>query len=156
MVPRKYMSPLCLGHLDLHLCNLPWYLCHAFFTKTDEIWWECTTQYSSPSGIQAFWPITCFRLLIRSNAFVKAYVFYVTVVVINPLPPADVFWSNTSRRILKTLWPKVKLLMMRISPWPQCFQLYLTKKLYFMEIFQVFINMFSESSASELLYVGKG
>ena len=30
----------------------------------------------------------------------------------NPCPPADAFWRNNSRRLLKTLWPKVKLLMM--------------------------------------------
>ena len=40
--------------------------------------------------------------------------------------------------------------------WPQCFQLYLTIKLSFMEIFQVFVTMFSKSSASDLLYMGKG
>ena len=31
---------------------------------------------------------------------------------INPFPPADAFWRNSSRRLLKTLWPKVKLFMM--------------------------------------------
>ena len=40
--------------------------------------------------------------------------------------------------------------------WPQCFQLYLTIKLSFMDIFQVFVTMFSKSSAAYLLYVGKG
>ena len=40
--------------------------------------------------------------------------------------------------------------------WPQCFQLYLTVKLSFMDIFQVFVNMFSKSSATDLWYVGKG
>ena len=35
--------------------------------------------------------------------------------------------------------------------WPQCFQLYLTIKLSFMEIFQVFVTMFSKSSAADLL-----
>ena len=40
--------------------------------------------------------------------------------------------------------------------WQQCFQLYLTTKLSFMEIFQVFVTMFSMSSAAELLYVGNG
>ena len=43
---------------------------------------------------------------------------------------------------------KVKLLMM--------FQLYLTIKLSIMEIFQVFVTIFSKSSAEDLLYVGKG
>ena len=40
--------------------------------------------------------------------------------------------------------------------WPQSFQLYLIIKLSFMEIFQVFVTMFSKSSAADLLYVGKG
>ena len=40
-----------------------------------------------------------------------------------PFPPADTFW------LLQILRPKVL--------WPQCFQLYLTVKLSFMEIFQV-------------------
>ena len=40
--------------------------------------------------------------------------------------------------------------------WPQCFQLYLTIKMSFMEIFQVFVTMFSKASAADLLYVGKG
>ena len=41
--------------------------------------------------------------------------------------------------------------------WPQCFQLYLTMKLSFMEIFEVFVTMFSKLSAADLLYiVGKG
>ena len=30
----------------------------------------------------------------------------------SPFPPADAFWSNSSRRLLKTLRSKVKLLMM--------------------------------------------
>ena len=37
--------------------------------------------------------------------------------------------------------------------WPQCFQLYLTIKLSFMEIFQVFVTMFSKWSAADLSYV---
>ena len=40
--------------------------------------------------------------------------------------------------------------------WPQCFQLYLTIELSFMEIFQVFVTIFLKSSAADLLYVGKG
>ena len=40
--------------------------------------------------------------------------------------------------------------------WPQSFQLYLTIKLSFMEIFQVFVTVFSKSPAADLLYVGKG
>ena len=40
--------------------------------------------------------------------------------------------------------------------WLQCFQLHLTIKLSFMEIFQVFVTMFSKSSAADVLYVGKG
>ena len=40
--------------------------------------------------------------------------------------------------------------------WPQCFQLYLTVDLSFLEIFQVFANMFSKSSAADLLYVEEG
>ena len=40
--------------------------------------------------------------------------------------------------------------------WPQCFQHYLKIKLSLIEIFQVFIAMFSKSSAADLLYVGKG
>ena len=40
--------------------------------------------------------------------------------------------------------------------WPQCFQLYLTIKLFFMEIFQVIVTMFSKLSAADLLYVQKG
>ena len=51
----------------------------------------------------------------------------------------------------------VKLLMMsNFSLWPQCFQLYLTIKLSFMQIFQVCVTVFSKSSAADLLYVGKG
>ena len=38
----------------------------------------------------------------------------------------------------------------------QCFQLYLTIKLLFMETFQVSVTICSESSAVDLLYVGKG
>ena len=38
---------------------------------------------------------------------------------------------------------------------PQCFQLYLTIKLSFIEIFQFFVIMFSKSSAADLLYVGR-
>ena len=37
--------------------------------------------------------------------------------------------------------------------WPQCFQLYFTIKLSFLEIFQVFVTMFSKSSAA---VCGKG
>ena len=37
----------------------------------------------------------------------------------------------------------------------QCFQLYSIIKLLLMEIFQVYANMFSKSSAADLLYVGK-
>ena len=37
--------------------------------------------------------------------------------------------------------------------WPQCFQLYLTIKLSFMEIVQVFVTMFSKSSVADWLYV---
>ena len=33
---------------------------------------------------------------------------------------------------------------------PQCFQLYLMFKLSFMEMFHIFANMFSKSSAAEL------
>ena len=39
---------------------------------------------------------------------------------------------------------------------PQGFQLYLTIKLTFMEIFQVCVTLFSKSSAADLFYVGKG
>ena len=39
--------------------------------------------------------------------------------------------------------------------WPQCFQLNLTIKLSFMEIFQVFVTFF-QSHAADLLFVGKG
>ena len=39
--------------------------------------------------------------------------------------------------------------------WPQCFQDYLTIKLSFMEIFQVFVVMFSKASAADLLNVEK-
>ena len=39
--------------------------------------------------------------------------------------------------------------------WPQCFQLNLTIKLYFMEIFQDLVTMSLQSSAADLLYVGK-
>ena len=37
--------------------------------------------------------------------------------------------------------------------WPQFVQLYLTIKLSYKEIFQVFVTRFSKSSAAELLYV---
>ena len=40
--------------------------------------------------------------------------------------------------------------------WLQCFQLYLTIKLSFKEIFQVFTTIFSKLSAAEMLYVGNG
>ena len=39
--------------------------------------------------------------------------------------------------------------------WPQYFQLYLTIKLSFIEIFQGFVTMFLKSSAANLLYVEK-
>ena len=39
---------------------------------------------------------------------------------------------------------------------PQCFQLFLIILLLFMEIFHVFVYKFSNSSAADLLYVGKG
>ena len=39
---------------------------------------------------------------------------------------------------------------------PHCFQLYLIIKFSFMEIFHIFADMFSKSSAAELPYVGKG
>ena len=46
--------------------------------------------------------------------------------LINPFPPADAFWCNSSRRLLKLLWPKVKLVTSeQFLFWPQCFQLYL-------------------------------
>ena len=51
----------------------------------------------------------------------------------NPFPPAEAIWRTSSRRLLKTLWPKVSCLW-----WPQCFQLYLTIKLYLMEISYIF------------------
>ena len=38
----------------------------------------------------------------------KHFLFFVLTLY----PPADAFWHNSSRRLLKTLWPKVKLLMM--------------------------------------------
>ena len=40
--------------------------------------------------------------------------------------------------------------------WPHCFYLYLTIKLSFLEIFQVFVTLFSKLCAADLLYVGKG
>ena len=40
--------------------------------------------------------------------------------------------------------------------WPQYFQLYLTIKLSYMEIFQVFSTMFSKSSATDFVVCGKG
>ena len=52
---------------------------------------------------------------INSDTFV--YIHWRTVtalrsqITINPFPPGDAFWRNSSRRLLKTLWPKVKLLM---------------------------------------------
>ena len=38
--------------------------------------------------------------------------------------------------------------------WQQCFQLYLITKLSLMESFLIFDEMFSKSSATDLLYVG--
>ena len=32
--------------------------------------------------------------------------------LINPFPPVDAFWRKSSRRLLKKMWPKRKLLMM--------------------------------------------
>ena len=43
-----------------------------------------------------------------------------------------------------------------ISPFATMVQLDLMIKLSFMEMFHFFANMFSKSSAAELLYVGKG
>ena len=40
--------------------------------------------------------------------------------------------------------------------WQQCFQIYLTIKISFMDIFQVFDTMFSMSSTADLFYVGEG
>ena len=40
--------------------------------------------------------------------------------------------------------------------WQQCFQLLLMINLAFMEINHIFSNMFSKSSAADLLYVGRG
>ena len=37
-----------------------------------------------------------------------------------------------------------------------CFQLYLTIKLSFMEIIEIFVTMLAKSSAADLLYDGKG
>ena len=70
--------------------------------------------------------------------------------------PADAFWHNSSRRLWKTLWPKVKLFMMSNFSCDQCFQLLLTIKLFFIEIFQDFVTMFSKLTFAVLLYVGKG
>ena len=76
--------------------------------------------------------------------------------VLNTFPPADAFWCNSSRWPLKTLWPKLKIAHdEQFHLWPQCFQLHLlTIKRSFMEIFQVFVTMFSKSSAADSLYVG--
>ena len=68
-----------------------------------------------------------------------------------PFPPADSFWRNSSRRLLKTLWPKVSY-----SWWPQCFQLYLTIKLYLMEISYIFRFLSLGFPPADLLYVEKG
>ena len=62
-----------------------------------------------------------------------------------------------SRTLLKTLWQIGKLLMMSNFPLlPQCFQLYLMIKLSFMEIFHILTYLFSNSSAEDLSYVGRG
>ena len=44
----------------------------------------------------------------------------------------------------------------QVPLWPQCFQLYLTIKLSFMETFPFFVDMFPKLSAADLMYVGKG
>ena len=61
---------------------------------------------------------------------------------------ADNFWKHCGQRWNCSWWA--------ISPLATMFQLYLTIKLSFIAIFQVFITMFSKSSATELLNVGEG
>ena len=96
------------------------------------------------------------QFLLLSLCFQKTSAAYASECVckwerVNPFPHADAFRCNSSRRLLKTLWPNMKLLMMSNYLWPQCFQLYLTIKLSFMENFQVFVTIFSKLSAADLL-----
>ena len=73
---------------------------------------------------------------------------------INPFPPADQFWQRTN---IENIVAKGEIAHdEQFHLWPQCFQLYLTIKLSFMEIFQVFVTMYTKSSAADLLYVDKG
>ena len=61
----------------------------------------------------------------------------------NPFPLADAFQRICSRRLLKTLMQKVKLLMMsNFSLLQQCLQLYLMINLSCMEIIHSFFNVF--------------
>ena len=64
--------------------------------------------------------------------------------------------KTDQKYIFENIVAKGEIVHEQFLLWPQYFQLYLTIKLSLMEIFQVFVTLFSKSSAAELLYVGKG
>ena len=71
-----------------------------------------------------------------SQCLQKLYCIDQEIWKINPFPPADMFWHNSSRWLLNKLWTKVKLLMMSNLIWPQCFQLYLKLSYLFGRFFR--------------------
>ena len=81
-----------------------------------------------------------------------------TILWFNPFPPADAFWRNSRRQLtFENIVAKGEITHdEQFLLGPQCFQLYLTIKRFFMKIFQAFVTMFSKSSAADLLYVGNG
>ena len=73
--------------------------------------------YCEPGRIHSSLTLNC--LLLNNNCdLILIYYIYIYNLQGNfnefllTFPPADTFWSKSSRRHLKTLWPKVKLLMM--------------------------------------------
>ena len=59
---------------------------------------------------------------------------------LNPFPHTDAFWRFRSRRLLKILWQKEKLLI------TQCFHLFSIRIFYFKECFKNCASMFSKSA----------
>ena len=89
-----------------------------------------------------------------SGAIIK--LIFTLIGKVNPFPPADAFDAIAADDFWKHYGQRWKLLIdEQFHLWPKNFQLYLTIKLSFIEIFHVFVNKFWKSSSAELLYVAK-
>ena len=74
---------------------------------------------------------------------------YTWKIKFNPFPHVDAFWRICSRRLLKTLWQKEKLLKWAISPFALMFSTFFINYIpTFRDNFHIFAWMFSKSSAA--------